>query len=176
METMVSSGLNPAEEGYFLEREGSCPIKSGMILVFKRGIDMLNDSSAKRKIVLQKPIKAEFKLVNPSRNETPIAYFYDIHPFLKDTVQNLTPDELMFYAERIYPLFEVFEIHNYHVQDNDGYVNIREKATTSSKVIGTAKNGEYVCFVSFDEHDPNWVYIKYKGISGYIHKSRLVRE
>jgi uncharacterized protein YgiM (DUF1202 family) len=177
METIVSSGLRPLREDYFFERKGSISIKSGMILVFKENIDGLNDSNAKKKISSQKPIKGEFKLVNPSKHEKPIEYLYDIHPFLKDLTQdNLTADELKFYSERIYPLFDDFEIRNYHVRDKDGSVNIRKEPTTSSEIVGAAQNGDYVCYVPPYKPEPNWVHIEYKEISGYIHSSRLVRE
>jgi uncharacterized protein YgiM (DUF1202 family) len=83
---------------------------------------------------------------------------------------------LKFYSERIYPLFDDFEIRNYHVRDKDGSVNIRKEPTTSSEIVGAAQNGDYVCYVPPYKPEPNWVHIEYKGISGYIHSSRLVRE
>ncbi len=50
------------------------------------------------------------------------------------------------------------------------HVNIREKATKNSKLLGTAKNGETF---TVKGRSGNWIKIDYKGKTGYVYKSYI---
>lgn len=78
------------------------------------------------------------------------------------------------------------------VYDKDGFVNLREKPSIKSKIIGKIIEGQVFSISPFDDESPNseWVkvwlpinpdpkindFIKYKDINedGYIHRSRIV--
>ena len=49
-------------------------------------------------------------------------------------------------------------------------VNVREKATAKSKLLGTAKKGEKFTVLGTDG---NWVKIDYKGKNGYVYKTYI---
>ena len=57
--------------------------------------------------------------------------------------------------------------------DKDGYVNVREKESADSKIIGEIKSGEAV-FI-FEDLDTDWLNISFDDNkkSGYIHRSRI---
>ena len=55
------------------------------------------------------------------------------------------------------------------VKDKDGYVNIREKESVKSKILGTLPNNKLVYIFHADEDISKWHYID----KGYIHNSRL---
>ena len=56
----------------------------------------------------------------------------------------------------------------------DGYVNIRQQATTKSSVLGVLPNGNYPAeFIEVSYNNKNWYYIYYKGIYGYVAKSEV---
>ena len=55
------------------------------------------------------------------------------------------------------------------VKDKDGYVNIREKESVKSKILGTLPNNKLVYLFHADEDISKWHYID----KGYIHNSRL---
>jgi len=59
------------------------------------------------------------------------------------------------------------------IVDKDGYVNIREKESANSKIIGKIKSGEAV-FI-FEDLDTDWLNITFDDDekSGYIHRSRI---
>lgn len=60
------------------------------------------------------------------------------------------------------------------INDRDGFTNIREKASSQSKIVDTLSNGRLVyCFKGEAEGD--WLPVDYNGktYSGYIHKSRV---
>ena len=63
------------------------------------------------------------------------------------------------------------------VDDNDGYVNLREKADLKSNVIGTISNGEDVKIIDMTQEDIEFsqmLKVKTKdGRIGHVHKSRL---
>ena len=60
---------------------------------------------------------------------------------------------------------------HYYISDPDGYTNVREGKSTSSKILGTIKSGETIEVLN---NKGNWwqVMIKDNEI-GYIHKSRI---
>lgn len=59
------------------------------------------------------------------------------------------------------------------IQDKDGYVNVRDQASTKSKVVDKLNNGEVVSFVG-DYAENQFSYVLYlKDGSGYIHDSRI---
>jgi len=59
------------------------------------------------------------------------------------------------------------------IVDKDGYVNVREKESANSKIIGKIKSGEVV-FI-FEDLDTDWLNITFGDDekSGYIHRSRI---
>ena len=60
------------------------------------------------------------------------------------------------------------------IQDKDGYVNVRELADLSSKVISKQKNGEIVSCV--DDIVNNFCFINSSsGVNGYIYNNRINR-
>ncbi|USI86077.1 SH3 domain-containing protein [Acinetobacter johnsonii] len=60
------------------------------------------------------------------------------------------------------------------IQDKDGYVNVRESADLSSKVISKQKNGEIVSCV--DDIVNNFCFINSSsGVNGYIYNNRINR-
>ena len=62
------------------------------------------------------------------------------------------------------------------IKDPDGYCNIRQTASSQSKIIDTLSNDKIV-FVYKDEAEDNWLPVDYKKgnelLSGYIHQSRI---
>ena len=62
------------------------------------------------------------------------------------------------------------------IRDQDGFANIRDAATSNSKIVDTLSN-ERVVFCFEDATEGNWLPIDYirngKNRSGYIHRSRL---
>ncbi len=59
------------------------------------------------------------------------------------------------------------------IVDKDGYVNVREKESTNSKIIGKIKSGEAV-FI-FEDLDTDWLNVSFDDDkkSGFIHRSRI---
>lgn len=57
------------------------------------------------------------------------------------------------------------------IVDKDGYVNVREKESANSKIVGKIKSGEVV-FI-FEDLDTDWLNISFNDKSGYIHRSRI---
>jgi len=59
------------------------------------------------------------------------------------------------------------------ITDKDGYVNVREKESADSKIIGKIKSGGAV-FI-FEDLDTDWLNISFDDNkkSGYIHRSRI---
>jgi len=59
------------------------------------------------------------------------------------------------------------------IVDKDGYVNVRERESANSKIIGKIKSGEAV-FI-FEDLDTDWLNISFDNNrkSGYIHRSRI---
>lgn len=56
----------------------------------------------------------------------------------------------------------------------DGYVNIRQQASTKSSILGVLPNGNYPAeFIEVAYNNKNWYYIYYKGIYGYVAKSQV---
>jgi hypothetical protein len=57
------------------------------------------------------------------------------------------------------------------IQDPDGYVNIREKRSVGSKILGTIKDGEIFYFW---ELTGNWYVVQTaQGLRGFVHKTRI---
>jgi hypothetical protein len=57
------------------------------------------------------------------------------------------------------------------IQDPDGYVNIREKRSIGSKILGTIKDGEIFYFW---ELTGNWYVVQTaQGLRGFVHKTRI---
>lgn len=72
------------------------------------------------------------------------------------------------------PFGEIYleEMQSGVIQDEDGYTNVRENPTTSSKIICTIKENEN--FLYYEISDSNWWYIyKDDEKKGYMHKSRI---
>ena len=78
---------------------------------------------------------------------------------------------------------EPFDLKKYEVSSKDGYANLREKPTTSSKIISKMDNGAIVKYIT---KSGDWYYIHYadypsenekewkvKEYRGFIHKSQL---
>lgn len=59
------------------------------------------------------------------------------------------------------------------IDDKDGYVNVREKESANSKIIGKIKSGEAV-FI-FEDLDTDWLNVSFDDDkkSGFIHRSRI---
>ena len=59
----------------------------------------------------------------------------------------------------------------YYISDPDGYINVREGKSTSSKILGTVKSGEKIEVL---DTTGNWWQVMTKDNEiGYIHKSRI---
>ena len=59
----------------------------------------------------------------------------------------------------------------YYISDPDGYTNLREGKSTSSKILGTVKSGEKIEVLN---NKGNWWQVMTKDNEiGYIHKSRI---
>lgn len=53
----------------------------------------------------------------------------------------------------------------------DGYTNVRQSASSKSKVLGKLRNGkEYVVFVG---EDGNWIKVEYNGQVGYVYNDQV---
>lgn len=66
---------------------------------------------------------------------------------------------------------EVWSKYKYVINDPDGYVNLREKKSTSSEIISKVSSGEEVIIYSMSG---NWWQVKtLDGMLGYIHNSRI---
>ena len=60
---------------------------------------------------------------------------------------------------------------HYYISDPDGYTNVREGKSTSSKILGTIKSGETIEVLN---NKGNWWQVMTKDNEiGYIHKSRI---
>lgn len=66
------------------------------------------------------------------------------------------------------------------IVDKDGFVNVREKPSTKSRIKGTIKTGEVVGITDAADIDeppiPNWFWVEYETsdiLGGYVHKSRV---
>lgn len=69
--------------------------------------------------------------------------------------------------------FKIYSKDFAFVEDEDGYVNVREQASLSSKIVGKLKNNDTVRCVSTDE-SPTFCFINSSnGINGYVYKNRL---
>ncbi|MBO7306753.1 MAG: SH3 domain-containing protein [Alistipes sp.] len=56
----------------------------------------------------------------------------------------------------------------------DGYVNIRQKASTKSSILGIMPNGNNAAeFIEVAYDNDKWYYIYYNGIYGYVAKSQM---
>jgi len=94
--------------------------------------------------------------------------------FAKELTSKLSTDEKKIYDDIIFPVLKENSIRNYHVNDPDGYVNLREEPNSSSKILKQIPNGTYVCLLNIEKG--NWIYAIYEREftqAGYIHKSRL---
>ena len=61
--------------------------------------------------------------------------------------------------------------YKYYISDPDGYTNVREGKSTSSKILGTVKSGEKIEVL---DTTGNWWQVMTKDNEiGYIHKSRI---
>lgn len=85
--------------------------------------------------------------------------------------------------EEFTDLNEPFDLKKYEVSSKDGYANLREKPTTSSKIVSKMNNGTVVKYIT---KFGDWYYIfdveypdesnklsKIKEYRGFIHKSQL---
>jgi len=94
--------------------------------------------------------------------------------FAKELTSKLSTDEKKIYDDIIFPVLKENTIRNYHVNDPDGYVNLREEPNSSYKILKQIPNGTYVCLLNIEKG--NWIYAIYEREftqAGYIHKSRL---
>ena len=62
----------------------------------------------------------------------------------------------------------------YYISDPDGYTNVREGKSTSSKILGTVKSGEKIEVL--DTTGDWWQVMTRDNEIGYIHKSRIKRD
>ena len=60
------------------------------------------------------------------------------------------------------------------VRDKDGYVNVREERSVSSKVVGTIKEGDVIFYTPSAKSDWWMVWHNYEDYIGYVHKSRIL--
>ena len=60
---------------------------------------------------------------------------------------------------------------HYYISDPDGYTNVREGKSTSSKILGTVKSGEKIEVL--DTTGDWWQVMTRDNEIGYIHKSRI---
>ena len=82
---------------------------------------------------------------------------------LKDPKISKSDKEMIEVYLKAYPL--------YYISDPDGYTNVREDKSTSSKILGTVKSGETIEVLN---NKGNWWQVMTKDNEiGYIHKSRI---
>jgi len=82
---------------------------------------------------------------------------------LKDPKISKSDKERIEVSLKAYPL--------YYISDPDGYTNVREGKSTSSKILGTVKSGEKIEVL---DTTGNWWQVMTKDNEiGYIHKSRI---
>ena len=82
---------------------------------------------------------------------------------LKDPKRSKSDKERIEVYLKAYPL--------YYISDPDGYTNVREDKSTSSKILGTVKSGEKIEVL---DTTGNWWQVMTKDNEiGYIHKSRI---
>lgn len=56
----------------------------------------------------------------------------------------------------------------------DGYTNIRQSPTTKSAIVGIFPNGSNAArYYSYVSDNPNWYYIEFGNVSGYVAKSQI---
>lgn len=59
-----------------------------------------------------------------------------------------------------------------HIQDPDGYTNLRKEKSSSSEVLQKIKSGESILIL---DDIGDWWQVKTKeGKTGYVHKSRIM--
>jgi hypothetical protein len=60
------------------------------------------------------------------------------------------------------------------INDKDGYVNMRDDASTKAGVVGRIHNGEFVC-IDEEQSKANWIMVDANNnSSGYIYKSKAL--
>ena len=64
-----------------------------------------------------------------------------------------------------------FSFSKNHIQDPDGYTNLRKDKTATSEILQKVKSGEHIDVL---DNTGDWFLIKTKeGKQGYVHKSRI---
>ena len=88
--------------------------------------------------------------------------------------QYLKMKRILLVASLFIPSFSFAQSNHFGlIQDKDGYVNVRDQASTKSKVVDKLNNGDVVSFVG-DYAENQFSYVLYaKNGSGYIHESRI---
>jgi len=172
---------------YFSD-EASLFMESDAVSKFKKGqlfMDVSKISNFKRFKQLTKKLNKLPKIKMNYLENRYAKYQYDYAPypsflvdvssiFAKELTSKLPTQEKKIYDDIIFSVLKKHTIRNYHVNDPDEYVNLRQEANSFSEILKQIPNGTYVCLLNIEKG--NWIYAMSEREftqAGYIHKSRL---
>ncbi|GIZ16379.1 SH3 domain-containing protein [Capnocytophaga catalasegens] len=146
---------------------------NNMLLISEKQVELFSLIKLKNSIKKQSAIEVFY---SPSFNtgwKEKIAVYYNIYDYINEKIlTSLTTEERKYFEKNNYPMFENYIIKNrYEVYDSDGYANLREGKSSSSKILGTILSGENVEVL--DDKGDWWLVESSNNRKGYVHKSRL---
>jgi hypothetical protein len=162
-------------ESFFEINMGSVELKNGMLFLEPK---MEKDFSNQNLINILNILPKHNVIFSPSlysewQNKTII--FKDIKSlFGKNFIQQLNNQENDYFQKNVKTTLDKYFIRNYHVNDPDGFVNLRESPSSDSVIKGKLENGKYACFV---EDKGDWVLVQISSLGEcYVFKSKLKSE
>ncbi len=162
-------------ESYFYKNIATADLKKGALLLNPKMEKGFSNKSLLAAMKTYPKVEVDFSPGPNTGWKSETKLFADVKSIFNEAfLKQLTASEMEFYKANLFPEISKYFISNYHVQDPDGFVNLREAANTSSAIKGKIKNGEYVCFME-DKGDLVLVNVEGAG-DGFISKSRLVEQ
>lgn len=146
---------------------------NNLLLISEKQVELFSLVKLKNNIRKQSVIEVFY---SPSFNtgwKEKIAIYYNIYDYINEEIlTSLSTEERKHFEKNFYPMFENYIIKNrYEVYDGDGYANLREGKSSSSKILGKILSGENVEVL--DDKEDWWFVESSNNKKGYIHKSRL---
>lgn len=158
---------------FLLWYNGLVTATTNTVLIKKDYIDQCPFPYLKTTLLDQPKMEYWGKPVPAMSEEKPnVFYGYNIWSLLyPEHLKTNHPRSIAFFQE-IRKYLDAFVIkRRYYIQDEDGYTNLREAATTSSKILTQIPTNEEIEVM---QDLGNWYKIKYKNIVGYVHQSRVI--
>ncbi|OWP74039.1 hypothetical protein BWK62_15200 [Flavobacterium oreochromis] len=154
---------------------GFCNYKRGMLLLERKFEDEITDLNLLNTLKQLPKISIHYSPSLYSDWESKEIIYTNIQSLFNETLlTNLNFKEKENFKSNIFPVIENYFIKNYHINDPDGFVNVRELPNSNSKILGKVQNNEYVCFI---RREGDWIEVYCEKIgSGFIHESRLIEK